>query len=67
VCTVLEPASVTEYSEQHVLPWLMHLTALDAVLPKLVLVTLVAGLIAAYLHHLVQIVYTEVIPKIELP
>lgn len=60
VCTVSEGASVLEFSEQHVGPWLMHLTLLDAVLPKLVLVTLLCGFIESYLHQLAQIVFTEV-------
>lgn len=60
VCTVTAGASVMEFTEQSVGPWFMNLTVLDAVLPKLVLVTLLCGLIESYLYHLAQIIFTEV-------
>jgi hypothetical protein len=60
VCTVTEGASVTEFSEQSVGPWLSNLTLLDAVLPKLVLVTLLCAFIESYLYQLTQIIFTEV-------
>jgi hypothetical protein len=59
VCTVTEGASVTEFSEQSVGPWLSNLTLLDAVLPKLVLVTLLCAFIESYLYQLTQIIFTE--------
>lgn len=60
VCTVTAGASVMEFTEQSVGAWFMNLTVLDAVLPKLVLVTLLCGFIESYLYHLAQIIFTEV-------
>ena len=60
VCAVVDGTSVTEFSEQSVGSWLVHLTVLDAVLPKLIVVTLLCGFIESYIYQLAQIIFTEV-------